>query len=204
MPSPAGPLVDTILQRVYDPLGAATTRPQVFDLLSRCQQIVNAAFDSVVVNLAFNTGPRQQVFTLSEIAPADDVLKVLSVRDKHRDLSEVPFNRLKHISARWFGQSGPRWETFAKLGKTMIVVHPMKQSADSLTLVYTQALPPLLGDADICPLPNDQIPTLTKLVETLLLLRQRNFEGIKMIVQSLIAEAQATKLAEDGKDAPMA
>ena len=197
MPAPAGELTDTILQRVYDAGAVATPRARVWDLLSRGQQIVNQAFESIIVNLDFPTGPLQQVFTLSEIA--DDVLKVLSVRDQHRDLSEIPFNRLKHISAHWFGASGPRWETWARVGRSMIVVHPMKQQADTLTLVYTQVLPILGGDADICPLPDDQLPTLTKLVEVLLLMRQRNFEAIKSIVDNLIKEGQGV-IATEGKE----
>src|SRR5689334_12944606 len=128
MPATAGTMTDTVLQRIYDAGGVATARPNVWDMLSRCQQLVNAAFDSIVVTLDFSTGPRQQVFTLTDIAP--DVLKVLSVRDQHRDLSEIEFRQLKHISVHWFGQSGIRWETFAKVGKSMIVVHPMKLSAD--------------------------------------------------------------------------
>lgn len=179
-------MTDTVLQRIYDAGGVATSRANVWDMLSRCQQLVNAAFDSIVITLDFPTGPRQQVFTLTDIAP--DVLKVLSVRDQHRDLSVIPFNRLKHISVHWFGQSGPRWETFAKVGKTMLVVHPMKLSADTLTLVYDQILPVLGGDLDVCPLPDDQIPVLTKLTEAMLLLRQRNFDPVKNILDTLVAD----------------
>ena len=191
-------MTDTVLQRIYDAGGVATARANVWDMLSRCQQLVNAALDSIVVALNFSTGPRQQVFILTDIAP--DVMKVLRVRDQHRDLSEIQLRELKYISPRWFGQSGPRWETFAKIGKTMLVVHPMKLSADSLTLVYTQILPRLGGDLDVCPLSDDQIPLLTKLTEAMLLLRQRNFEPVKMIVDNLVKDVQAMKLGVgDGK-----
>jgi hypothetical protein len=202
MPSDAGTLTDTILQRVYDAGAVVTPRARVWDLLSRGQQIVNQAFKSIIVNLDFPTGPRQQVFTLDDIAP--DILKVVSVRDQNRDLSEIQFNRLKHISAHWFGASGPRWETWARVGRSMIVVHPMKQQADLLTVVYTQVLPVLGGDADICQLPDDQLPTLTKLVEVLLLMRQRNFEAIKAIVELMIKDSQGEIAAEGKNETPAA
>src|SRR5216684_9073969 len=200
MPATAGTMTDTVLQRIYDAGGVATARANVWDMLSRCQQLVNAALDSIIVALNFSTGPRQQVFTLTDIAP--DVMKVLRVRDQHRDLSEIQLRELKYISPRWFGQSGSRWETFAKIGKTMLVVHPMKLSADSLTLVYTQILPRLGGDLDVCPLSDDQIPLLTKLTEAMLLLRQRNFEPVKKIIDDVVKDVQAMKLGGVGDGKP--
>src|SRR6266702_3489912 len=126
MAQPCGPLVDRALQRAFDPAGVGTTRAQVRDFLSRLQQVVNAGFDSTLATAVLTTQPYLQVYNFADIAP--DILRIKSVRDGVRDLSMIEFAKLKQIDNHWFGRSGPRFESFAVLGRRLLVVHPSQPS----------------------------------------------------------------------------
>jgi len=190
MSQPCGPLIDVVGARVFDEHFTGTTRSQVRDLLSRAQQIINATFDSTVVTQAMPIQPSLQIYNFERVAPANDVLRIKSVRDGTRDLSRIDFSRLKHIDNHWFGRSGRRLETFAVLGRRILVVHPLRPSGDSVNVVYTQQLPKLNVDDDQVNLPDDQIPALTKLTEALVLLKQRDLDKLKILMDTMTAEAQ--------------
>lgn len=193
MAQPVGPLIDTVLRRVFDEHGVGTTRAQVRDLFSRAQNIINAAFDSQIVIRAMPTAPALQIFNFERIAQANDVLRIHSVRDGTRDLSRIDFERLKTIDNHWFGRSGPRFQTFAVLGRRILVIHPQRPVASTVNVVYTQQLPVLGTDADNVNLPDDQITSLTKLTEALVLLKQRDLDKLAPLLESLSKELGIVK-----------
>lgn len=194
MSQPVGQLIDIVLRRVFDPGGTGTSRNEVRDLFSRCQQFVNGATDAVVVTKALTTRAYKQVYFFDDIGA--DVLKIKGVRHGKRDLSEIPFSRLKQIGTNWFGTTGPRLETFATLGRQVLVIHPAQQRDDSVNVVYAQMLPKLNIDADLVLLPDDHLPVLTRLVEAMLLLKQRDFDGIKSLLEEIVNATKLTKLSD--------
>src|SRR5215469_3116050 len=199
MAQPCGPLIDVVGYRVQDAHFTGTSRDFVRSLLSHCQQIVNSAFDSTLVTQPMTVLPQLQVYNFERIAPANDVLRIKAVRaDNSRDLSRIDFERLKQISTHWFGRTGRRLETFAVLGRKILVIHPMRPVADSVNVVYTQQLPTLNVDADQVNLPDDQIPTLTKLAEALVLLKQRDLDKLKPLIENLATELKAVKQTQPG------
>lgn len=198
---PCGPMIDTVLGRVFDPAGTGTSRDTVRDLLGRAAQVINAAFDSTIVSASMPTSPNLQVYNFERIAAANDVLRIKAVRRANRDLSRIDFSRLKQISMRWFGRSGRRFETFAVLGRRILIVHPQQSAASSINVVYTQQLPRLNVDADTVNLPSDNIPPLLKLTEALVLLKQRDLDKLKPLLDELTAELKAVKGEEQGVSA---
>lgn len=193
MAQAVGPLIDIVLKRAFDEHGVGTTRIIVRDLFSRSQQVINAAFDSVIVTQSMPTGPNLQIYNFERIAPANDVLRIKSVRRANRDLSRIDFERLKQIDNHWFGRSGPQFRTFAVLGRRILVIHPQQPVASSVSVVYTQQLPQLNNDGDTVNLPDDQIPVLTKLVEALILLKQRDLDKLTPLLDNLTKELGAVK-----------
>jgi hypothetical protein len=201
MAQAVGPLLDIVARRVFDEHNTGTSRTVLRDLFSRAQQIICAAFDSVIVVQPMATGPSLQIYNFERIAPANDVLRIKSVRDGTRDLSRIDFERLKTIDNHWFGRSGPRFQTFAVLGRHILVIHPQRPVSSTVNVVYTQQLPALNNDADTVNLPDDQIPTLTKLVEALVLLKQRDLDKLQPLLDSLTKELGIVKQQEPGQAA---
>lgn len=195
MAQAVGPLVDIVLKRVFDEHATGTPRARVRDLFSRAQQVINGAFDSTIVVQAMSTAPTLSVYNFERIAPANDVLRIKSVRVDTRDLSRIDFERLKQIDNHWFARSGRRFETFAVLGRRILVIHPQQPVASTVNVVYTQQLPVLGTDADTVNLPDDQIPSLTKLVEALILLKQRDLDKLTPLLDTLTKELGAMKQA---------
>lgn len=197
MAQPCGPFISTIGQRVFDPGFTGTSRATVRDLLSRSSQVINAAFDSTLAMAPLTVPPNLQVFNFERIAPANDVLRIKAVRQNHRDLSRIDFNRLKMISSRWFGRSGRRFETFAVLGRRILIVHPQRATGGQVDVVYAQQLPPLNADGDQVNLPSDNIPPLLKLTEALVLLKQRDLDKLKPLLDGLTTELKAIRGTSD-------
>lgn len=197
MAQPCGPLVSTVGQRVFDPGFTGTSRATVRDLMGRASQVINAAFDSTVVMSPLTVPPNLQVFNFERISPANDVLRIKAVRHVNRDLSRIDFNRLKMISSRWFGRSGRRFETYAVLGHRILIVHPQSRVGGQVEVVYTQQLPKLNIDLDLVNLPDDNISSLLKLTEALVLLKQRDLDKLKPLLDDLTAELKAVKGSSD-------
>lgn len=185
MAQPCGPLIDQVGERAFDPHFTGTTRAQVRDLLSRASQVVNGAFDSTLVLTAMPTAPTLQVYNFERVAA--DVLRIKAVRQGTRDLSETDFSRLSQIDNHWFGRRGRRFETFAVLGRRLLVIHPLMPWADSVNVLYTQQLPTLAVDGDMVNLPDDQLPVLSKLTEALVLLKQRDLDKLGPLLAELPA-----------------
>lgn len=177
MSTTAGTLVTNISIRVRDPNNTGTSRAIVLDLLSRCQNYANAAFDSVLNTVALPTN--QAVYPFASIAP--DIIRIKAVRHGQRDLSKIDFNKLRNINPMWYGTTGPRFETYALFGRQTLILHPNMPTADSVNVVYTQQLPVLANDAAVMSLPDDQLPFLERLVEAILLLKARDMNGLKAL-----------------------
>jgi hypothetical protein len=135
-----------------------------------------------------------QVYPFEAAAP--DILRIRSVRDGTRDLSRIDFRRLKMISTHWFGRSAPRFQTYATVGRHLLIVHPYQPSSSSVNVVYTQQLPAFGSEADVVGLRDDQVPILVKLVEALILLKQRDLDRLAPLMQNITNELQAVKGAQ--------
>jgi hypothetical protein len=195
MSQPVGPLIDIAAQRAFDPHLSGTSRALVRDLYSRIQQFVNAAFDSNIVVQAMPTMPQLQVYNFERIAAANNILRIKSVRQDTRDLSRIDFNRLKLIDTKWFSRTGAAFQTYAVLGRRILIVHPQMPIAGSVNVVYTQQLPILNAESDKVGLPDDEIPLLTRMVEAVLLLKQRDLDALTPLLESITAEIQAIRQA---------
>ncbi len=183
MSQPVGPLVDTVLQRIFDAGAVGTSRAMVRDLFARCKAILNAAIHSVLGTVNLTVQPFQQVYAYADIA--SDVIDVIAVRAGARDLSYVEFKRLKQIDFRWFGATELRLRSWSTLAHNLLIVHPMLPMSEIVSVIYVQQPAILGGDADLVQLADDEIPALTKMVEALLRLRQRDFGGMKELLNEL-------------------
>ena len=179
MATTAGTLITNISIRVRDPNNTGTSRVIIRDLLSRCQQYANAALDSVLNTVSLATIADTAVYPFISIAP--DIIRIKTVRDGTRDLSPIPFNRLKIITSAWYNTSGPRFETWSLFGRQTLILHPNRQVASSVNVVYTQQIAAITSDTTLMALQDDQLPLLERMVEAILLLKARDMEALKQL-----------------------
>jgi hypothetical protein len=86
--------------RARDPNFAATTQPQVINLLSYSQQVVNGSLDEETGTASLVLQPRTVIYSLSGFLPA--AVRVQGVRDASgRDLDPVSYENLQQIDLNW-------------------------------------------------------------------------------------------------------
>jgi len=173
MAETAGTLVDTILQRVRDPQGAANSRAFVRDLLGRCQWAVNGRKNIVVATESFTTTPRRLVYPIKALVPS--ALRITAVRDLGRDVRFVPWTTLAHTNVGWFRELGDRHLAFSLIGRDLLVLYPGVDRAVTLTLVYTLQTNDFINDGVASELPDDDMLVVEDLVEALILTKARDF-----------------------------
>lgn len=187
----AGVLIDTVLQRVRDPLGAAHNRTDVvLMLLDRCQQIVNVFTKQVKETLTVTTTPTQQVYGMRALVP--NAVKISDVRQGDRSLPKVAWETLFYTDRQWLRAIGPRLEVFAQLGIDICVLHPGSDVAQSLDVVYVKQTATLSDESIATEVSDSDLPTVLDLLEAVLSLRQREFQpfddALKRVATRLVID----------------
>ncbi len=176
MPEATGPLVDTLLRRVRDPSGLATSRDFARSMLSYSQRMLNAGFRLVVDSDILVTEPFRQVYPVMSNFP--DIVRVEAIREDDRDLIPTTTLALSNADRRWFRRVRSRFETWARIGSDLIDVHPVKDIASEVEIVYTTLTTKLVNDSIITEFPDDMSSTILQLAEVLLLIRMREFAPV--------------------------
>ncbi|MEE9586074.1 MAG: hypothetical protein V3W09_04155 [Nitrososphaerales archaeon] len=183
MAETTGTLRQVVQDRVRDPSGQTYTNALVIDLLSRSQRILNAGLQLVLVSGTLTTNPWQQIYTpLSTFA---DFADVVTVQDNGRDLDPLTLEEQNQINRQWFRRIGPSFESFTRLGRTLLAIHPAKDHTSSVTVVYAKLTTTLTADGDSVEFSDDKSPLIVDLSEALALIRERRLEAVQVVLQRL-------------------
>lgn len=175
----AGEIVQRVAQRVR---GDAHTPAVMLEVASKCQQIVNAARQIILDSTTLSTVPYLQIYDISTLVP--EQVHVLSVREATRDLDRLrDWRELSWRDRRWFRKTSSRFESFAQLGRDILIVHPAKEEESSVTVVYVKLLDPFESMASTVELHEEHIPLVVDLAELLLLLKERRLDSIPSLIQ---------------------
>jgi hypothetical protein len=159
--------------RVRDPLFAATTQPQVINLLSYAQQVVNGALDEKTGTQSLVLQPRTVIYQLSSFVPG--AVRVQGVRDASgRDLDSISYDNLRQIDQRWPVAISDSPRSWCQCGRDLLIVHPGVNLPQTLTVVYTLLTPALAAIADTTVVENETDDAVLDLGELLLLLQHRD------------------------------
>lgn len=174
MAETAGTLRAAVQRRVRDATGTFHADALVLDLLSRAQRLINVSTRLVLTSGTLTTAERLQIYTIAtEFA---DGVDVIDVRDGTESLPRTTLQELNQVDRNWFRRIGPRFETWAQIGRTLLVVHPALNYASSLTVVYSKLTTDLALDATALELETDSDLMVMDLTEAILLLRQRKYD----------------------------
>ncbi len=176
-------LIDTVLRRVRDTQAAATSRSLVLSLLSEVQRIVNAHTGDVISSASLTTVAFKQIYKLSDDVP--NAVKVRGVRDGSRDLELSRWEELARGDVQWFRRVGGQFEIFSTIGRDILVVHPARDAASSVTVDYVKLTTALTLETDTTEIDDDNIPLLLDIIESLLLLRVRNLVEARLGLQRI-------------------
>ena len=180
MGGPASGYITKLLAEVRDPQGMATTRARVLQIISRCQQQINASLDDVVVTASFNVSPSTQIYSISQSFP--DCVRILSVRDPvGRDLyqlSERADIDATWLNSGWFTEVGSQLLSWGTIGRDLFMLRPGIRLQQTVTVRYTQVTPTLAIEADDVILPDEDSPPLDYLAALLVRMKSRDFDGL--------------------------
>lgn len=182
-----GPFVSELLRRVRDPQGAIHSRAFARDILSRCQQIVNAYKQLIIVTEPVATLPLQQVYQLRAVLPKAS--SVVGIYEKGNPLTDAGnFIDLAHADPRWFRRTGDRFDSFARCGDDIFIVTPGKEVASTIYVNYVKLTEPLTNDGVSFDFRDHDLPVVMALAEAVLLLRNRDFGSLDTIIKHVLTD----------------
>lgn len=193
-----GDAIEAVLHRVRDPHGTAHGREFVRSLLNRVQLMVNTKLGLVTAERSHTLKPMQQVYGLiSELYP--EIARILSIHFEGYDLPMVKWTELQHADWRWFRTQGTQPRVWAPLGRDSFIVHPGVSAVTEVTLHYA-AVPPLLEqDTDELFIPDQHLPLVYDLLETLLLTKGRGLAGEDKAILDSSFERSLGRFVKDAK-----
>lgn len=177
----AGELLQRLAIRIR---GEAHTFETMLAILSKAQQLVNASQQAVLASTSLVTVPYLQLYDLSTYVP--EQVHVLTVQEGNRDLDRLrDWKELGWHDRRWFRRFGDRFESFALLGRDLLILYPAKDYDSSVTVVYAKLLDPFESGESIVELPDDLTPLVLDVAESLLLIKERRVESIAAAVERI-------------------
>lgn len=185
MPVPCGVLVDRVLQRVRDEHAAGNPRPFVREVLTGTQRLLNAKMGLVIGDIAFPTVAYQQVYPIVRIAEA--AMRIVGVLQDGRDLSEVQWREFWWRRGPWLRDVGERLESFALIGRDMLVLYPAQRLNGEVTLRAAVRTTTLESDQTLIQIPEDFHPLLVDLTSAVLLLKMRTYATLDDLNKSIQA-----------------
>jgi hypothetical protein len=161
---------NSLLRRARDPGGLATTVDEAMSLLSRSQQLLNLGLQAVIDETVLATVPSQQLYALSAVPRAG---RVIAIREAGRDLSTTAWSTLRHTNRAWSRAVGDRFELWAPLGWTHVIIYPAKLYAAEVTVVSLRLIEPIASGSVNLVIPDELTPPLYDIAEALLALKMR-------------------------------
>lgn len=179
--------------RVRDPNFGATTQPQVINLLSYAQQVVNGALDEETDSASLVLQPRTVLYQLSSFLPS--AVRVLGIRDASgRDLDPINYDNLQQIDLNWPFAIADAPRSFCQCGRDLLIVHPgIENTPTTLTVIYTLLTPVLATLDDTTVVQAETDDAVLDLGELLLLLQHRDLSPFKDALERFTVRMKGLK-----------
>lgn len=191
MAQTVGPIVDEILLRLRDPHAIANSRALIRRFLYHAEGLTGAMFKLNTETISFTSEPRRIFYVLPDISTR--IVDVQSVRAYGKDLDWTPFNSFVSFGRNWFRQHGPRFATWSKIGRDLLVVWPANEERVSVDIIATTFTSALAVDGTSTTLQDEHLPMIKDLCELFLLLRMRRLDGVPPLLERIKkARAPAT------------
>lgn len=172
--------LNTIARRLRDTANFAYPRANLIRLMDHVQRLLNAHFKFITNTTAPITIATTTSLNAITTAVGVNVSSIEAVRVSGRVLDPVPYRTLVHQDPRWAVRRGSRPLVWSTIGKDYLILAPIALapvSASDIEIVWTPAKPSTIldnGSTDIV-IPDEAVPLLRDLVETLALFTGRRF-----------------------------
>lgn len=168
-----GPIVDQLLRRARDPEGLATNRDQIHTLLTHTQRYVTLKNHAVVSVLPYTLVKRRVVYDIGELSP--DISQVVGVRLNGEDLTQTAWRALVRQNREWLRATSATPDTWALLGRNLLVIYPGITQAVAVEIVYIPTTPIVDHPDNDLALTDEHVNELLDCTEGLLWIRNRQF-----------------------------
>ena len=182
MATPAGTLITSISRRVRDENNTAHSRAFIRDLLDRLQVIFNAEQEAITATRVVTNTKNKALYSVE--SDLQGIIELQTVRLGELRLDEItPWRNLYKLSPTWLTDTAPQPEGWAKIGRSLVAIYPAPQSDIELKFQGSAITIPLTSDSVPLQLELEDEDIVRELVTALLLLRQRDLDTIKPVIE---------------------
>lgn len=177
-------IINSVLMRLRDPAGTATSRALILDILLRAQQVYNEALRLSLLQVTYSTTPFTQFFPLT---PDLQLSSLSHIRHNERDLCQVTFADLMSIDRKWHRALSNRYECYMPLGFTHFLLWPGLRDGGTVTLIGPAMTQNPVSDTASLEISQERTPLLIQLTELILTNRMQDEAAFKAILPSFQA-----------------
>lgn len=175
--------IDILARRLRDVGSTAHARSFLATILTQCHMALNI-HQRVQRTTATLSLDGRALYETSEVAA--DVGMIERVIADDRDLSEIHWKHLIQNDPTWLRTTGSRPETWARIGRTLLVVTPVPWEPLDVTVSYL-VVPPAITDAAVAILwPEELVPMLLDLAEGVVLCKARLYDAMDGAMSRLV------------------
>jgi hypothetical protein len=158
---------------------------QVYNILSKCQQLVNLLIGRVTDTGTLTTVANTYFYDLRTELPT--AMRIISVVESGRTLRRfTAFNMFAEYSRTWLADTGSRFEAWHQLGAHYLIVYPAKVGASSAEVTFVKATAAMATQTDTFELADEDVPLVIDLAEILLLVSIRRYEELKLRIAAFV------------------
>lgn len=171
-------VLDTLLTNLRASGGVAYDNTTfLIPVLSRVQRTLNARLRRVLSTGLLTTTANTLIYTIRE--HFQDAIDIISIVDNERTLHKIPdWKELVSYDLEWLERTGPRFESFAQIGRDLLVIYPtLVPAGEGLTVnvTYSKLTDELTNEADFFELYDEDISLVILMAELVCLIHQRLF-----------------------------
>ena len=177
MTTTAGTASTNLLRRVYAYGGIAHTEAWAIEVLSLCQQVVNAFTQNTADSASLTVVAATPSYNLYAVLPeAVDVLKVTEdVAGTYYTLSRTwSPEELAAYDADWLAHAtGTRYLAWCQVGRNLLFIYPTKAANGTVSVFYSKLTTAMAIAADLFEVSDEDVPFVTDLAEIVLLAQDK-------------------------------
>lgn len=178
MAETAGSLATALSLRIRDPNNTAHNLAVVYEVLSHCQRLVNAAGDVRRETSTSAVSPGTNPFTTLFI---NNRMRVTEIRvganntaaSKSTPLPRVNWRQLAVRDPHWVRATAPRPRYWDMIGQNILLLWPNWTQPFNIQRRILTNPATLTGSSSVTELPDQHMPMILALAESVLLLRHR-------------------------------
>lgn len=181
MATQIGPIISTVLQRVRDPRGEANSRDFTRKLLSHCQRDLNGVLAHAVETVELEVQPGLMFYNVSGVLPL--AMNIVEVTHLNRTATRASLDQLRGISPTWSRMRGRQIQSYAPVGKNLLVLFPALTAQGIVNVSYVKDTGILNNEEETLSLLPKAQPILEAMMEITLLLKQRDLPEAQKAIE---------------------